>query len=44
MFYLTGLWVQRVNIFIHSGNKEGRMEHIFFTVIWRRTYGKGPLR
>ena len=33
-----------------TGMKEGsalfkrRTQHILFTVIWRRTYGKGPLR
>ena len=32
MFYLMGLWVQRVNIFIHSGNKEGRKEMFYLMV------------
>ena len=24
--------------------KEGKKEMFYFTIIWRRTYGKGPLR
>ena len=33
---INGLW-----IFDLAGRKEG---NILFTVIWRRTYGKGPFR
>ena len=33
------MWRQRV-----SSLSQRRTQHILFTVIWRRTYGKGPLR
>ena len=51
MFYLTTHSTHFIYGYMvkdHSGRKEGNVlfndAHILFTVIWRRTYGKGPLR